>query len=189
MSPDFTKHFHRTFWKSRREELARGVRLHSGQICETIAASSEFKKAKQVALYTARPWEIDLYSLWQQAPEKCFFPRSDGVSLAMQFYKIDSWSNLKPGYAGISEPSANAKAAAQSWGPADLILVPGVCFDRFGARVGSGLGFYDRFLSQTEAIFWGVCLQAQVSDSALAQEPTDVRMVALCSEEGLIRTV
>lgn len=30
----------------------------------------------------------------------------------------------------------------------DMVLVPGLCFDRLGHRVGYGKGFYDRFLSR-----------------------------------------
>lgn len=48
----------------------------------------------------------------------------------------------------------------------DLIMVPGVAFDRRGGRLGNGAGYYDRLLAQvredTELV--GVCYEAQLLD-------------------------
>lgn len=154
-----------------------------------IAATPEFRAARQVALYTARDWEIDTRPLWELAKDRCYFPVSDIKSVSMAFYRIDRWEDLRIGYGGIEEPPPTAGNKAEAWGKTDLILVPGTCFDEFGGRIGSGLGFYDRFLSTCPSIRWGVCLKEQVVETALAQDPTDVRMVALCTDEGLRRTV
>jgi 5-formyltetrahydrofolate cyclo-ligase len=69
----------------------------------------------------------------------------------------------------------------------DLVLVPGVAFDREGNRIGYGGGFYDRFLesvpSDTGTI--GVCFEDQVLDEPLPVESHDVAVDRVVTEEGM----
>ena len=46
---------------------------------------------------------------------------------------------------GIREPAGDAAIEPSE---IDAVLVPGLCFDRQGHRVGYGKGYYDKFLSQ-----------------------------------------
>ncbi|MCF0205812.1 MAG: 5-formyltetrahydrofolate cyclo-ligase, partial [Bacteroidales bacterium] len=58
----------------------------------------------------------------------------------------------------------------------DLIIVPGVAFDRNGNRLGRGRGYYDRFLCKypkVEKI--GICFDFQLLEE-IPTEPTDIRM-------------
>lgn len=187
MAPVLTKAQVRTQFKARRDEFSRQSSKVSKAICDWIGAAPEFRAAGQVALFHGRPWEVDLRPLWEAHRQKCFYPRSAADSVELRFYKIEHWQDLQPGYAGIFEPPANPASLAAPWRPGDLVLVPGTTFDGQGGRVGSGKGFYDRFLAENPALFWGVCLSLQLADSALAQDPTDVRMVALCTERGIQR--
>lgn len=70
----------------------------------------------------------------------------------------------------------------------DAILVPGVAFDRGGARVGYGGGFYDRFLPRTRpgvpAIAIGFALQVV---EAVPEGRMDRRVDAIVTEDEVIR--
>ncbi len=136
-----------------------------------------------MAVYSAQPGEIDLSELWMARPDACVFPRVAAKD-RLAFRRISSLSELKPGFAGIAEPDDAAEPAGE-WTSSDLVLVPGLAFDMTGARVGSGAGFYDRFLSINPAVRWGVCWDRQIVDGTLAQESTDVRMRALFTESGI----
>lgn len=66
-------------------------------------------------------------------------------------------------------------------GTYDLIIVPGLAFDRTRQRLGYGQGYYDRFLSEhTEALKVGVCYPFQLVDQ-LPSEAHDIPMDQLIS--------
>lgn len=55
----------------------------------------------------------------------------------------------------------------------DMVLVPGIAFDRQGRRLGFGKGYYDRFLKNTNACRVGVAYSFQVSSEELPSEEWD----------------
>jgi 5-formyltetrahydrofolate cyclo-ligase len=81
---------------------------------------------------------------------------------------------------GAMEPAAGAVLAPEDL---DVVLVPGVAFDRRGMRVGYGGGFYDRLLPRTRrnAARIGICFAAQLVDSVPAG-PADVAVDAIVTE-------
>ena len=69
----------------------------------------------------------------------------------------------------------------------DLFLVPGVAFDHQCRRLGRGLGFYDKVLSQTNrALKIGVSWSVQVSSEPLPEEEHDIRMDACVNEKFIL---
>ena len=70
----------------------------------------------------------------------------------------------------------------------DLIVVPGMAFDREGFRLGMGAGYYDRFLARdgyAGVTRIGFAYALQVVDR-LPREAWDLPVHALCTEEGLV---
>ncbi len=102
----------------------------------------------------------------------------------MEFFPVRSLEELRPGFGGILEPPLTNPV--RDWGENDLFLVPGLAFDAFMARVGSGAGFYDRYLALLISRFYGVCWSSQLSKEPLDQDPNDVRMGAVITEKGAI---
>jgi 5-formyltetrahydrofolate cyclo-ligase len=51
----------------------------------------------------------------------------------------------------------------------DAVIVPGAAFDKKGNRIGSGMGYYDRFLPKTKTTCRkiGVCYEMQVVDELI----------------------
>ncbi len=70
----------------------------------------------------------------------------------------------------------------------DVFVVPGLLFDRTGRRLGRGGGHYDRLLARrrTGAVLVGVAYADRVVD-ALPEDPWDVRMHAVVSDEFVLR--
>jgi 5-formyltetrahydrofolate cyclo-ligase len=69
----------------------------------------------------------------------------------------------------------------------DVLLVPGLAFDRSGGRLGNGAGHYDRILSSArgDAIGIGIAPPARLVDS-VPVEAHDVRVDWLATEDGVI---
>ena len=67
------------------------------------------------------------------------------------------------------------------------MLVPGIAFDRRGARVGFGKGYYDRFLCRLPATtrVCGLAFSLQIVDH-VPDMPHDVRMQSLVTEQGVL---
>jgi 5-formyltetrahydrofolate cyclo-ligase len=73
-------------------------------------------------------------------------PRSheDGT---MSHYLLTKDTVLEENYWGISEPSSVGSLHSSVLN-IDLVLIPLLCFDKKGYRVGYGKGYYDRFLAE-----------------------------------------
>lgn len=71
---------------------------------------------------------------------------------------------------GISEPDEGCPLIPAQG--IDLALVPALCYDRRGFRLGMGGGYYDRWLERYSGPTVGLCRQALLQDT-LPTEPHD----------------
>lgn len=82
---------------------------------------------------------------------------------------------------GIPEPADGAEVAAKE--TLDLILVPAVCYDRKGYRLGQGGGYYDRYLADYRGKTVGFC-RARLLQERLPREEHDIPVGQILTEEG-----
>ena len=97
---------------------------------------------------------------------------------------IISFDNLIPsGKFGILEP---IEAMKIPWKKIDLVLVPGIVFDKNGHRIGYGLGFYDKFLKKVpKAIKIGLAFDFQIVDK-VPREEHDVPVDLVVTDKEVI---
>jgi len=69
----------------------------------------------------------------------------------------------------------------------DLVLVPALCYDRHGVRLGMGGGYYDRWLSGYHGSTVGLCREALLQDS-LPAEPHDHPVDCVITPSQVLRT-
>jgi 5-formyltetrahydrofolate cyclo-ligase len=157
------------------------------RICSHLAGHPKFNSAGTIGCFFPRPFEVDLIPLWTKQRDRFAFPRVLAAEKRLEFYQVLSMDQLTLGFAGLTEPDPKF-CDPISLSETDLILVPGLVFDAQGGRLGSGAGFYDRYLAAlpNSPSKWGVCFASQISKETLAQDETDVRMDAVCTELGFV---
>ena len=142
-----------------------------------------FRQASCVALYHAIPGEVQTAGFIEKWFDKksLFLPLVINDHLRLLPYKGNE--HLTPGVFGILEPTDIEATSPQS--DIDLIIVPGVAFDRQLNRMGRGKGYYDRLLSTLQAPKIGICFDFQLQDS-VPVEPFDKRMDMIITEKEVI---
>jgi len=104
-----------------------------------------FRRAQTVALYSPVHNEVSTLHLMRDAlagRRSVVMPQVAGDGLV--FRRIRSLDDLAPGRFGILEP--RPETAKVELAELELIVLPGVAFDRRGHRLGYGKGYYDRAL-------------------------------------------
>lgn len=169
---------------ARRKHLAAEICLsHSLRIQQRVIRLPAFRKAAAVALYSPILNEVFTEEIMHEAlrlGKTVAFPRVCGECL--DFVRVRSSSELAPGAFGVLEPTGSTTIPS---GDLDLVLVPGVAFDREGNRLGYGKGFYDRVLCGTgrPALTVGLCFEMQLVDR-LPIEDHDESLDLLVTEEN-----
>jgi 5-formyltetrahydrofolate cyclo-ligase len=146
----------------------------------------EFTDFRAFALFASMAGEPDTRPLFERivgSGRQAFLPRclDDG---GLEFVRVEDWSTLERGRFGILEPAESAAPVGAS--SIDLFLVPGLAFDRRGARLGRGGGYYDRSLPPG-CRTWGLAFESQWV-TLVPKEPHDRLVDGVLTEAGLTRT-
>jgi 5-formyltetrahydrofolate cyclo-ligase len=96
---------------------------------------------------------------------------------------VGKWKILEPPVDRWDEPGRVVRPEEL-----DVVMVPGVGFDRQGARMGNGQGYYDRLLEQVrlDCPLLAICYESQLFDS-LVVGPHDVFMDKVVTEAAVYR--
>ena len=169
--------------------LDRGQVEVGGQaILEKVLGLEAYRRAKLVHTYvSSKENEVDTRALictclkqGKRVAVPVVMPGTKTLAHAL----IDGLDQLVVGPWGLAQPDP----AAATWLPAeariDLVVVPGLAFDRRGYRIGWGGGYYDRFLAQVQAVKIGLCYDALVLD-CIPGEPHDVPVDMVVAETAI----
>ena len=178
----------------RKEMLQKRERHHSAgghvnclEIMDLFVRLPEFYSAKAVLLYAAKGSEVHTDGMIQSAlslGKKVALPLAKKETRSLEIYWISANSKLALGSYGILEPPALPENMAMP-GEIDLVVVPGVSFDRRGHRIGYGMGYYDSFLSGMKCPKIGLAYEMQIVPH-VPNEPHDVAVDRILTEKGII---
>jgi 5-formyltetrahydrofolate cyclo-ligase len=152
--------------------------LASATIISRLETLPLFQRAQVIQTYVALRHEVNTHDLIQSLLR-------NGKSVALpkvargndlDQYFIKDFSELQAGAFGIFEPRADSRRLATA-AQFDLVIVPGLAFDRSGQRLGAGKGYYDRFLAQVKAPKIALAFSFQVVEKipvAAHDQPVDM---------------
>ncbi len=153
----------------------------SQQICEKLINLPEYQTASVVMWYVDCRSEVrtrqNLTSILQ-SDKKIVAPyctQDEFSKPKLGLWLLQDMNELRPGKWDILEPP---KQRWQETGKQiqveqlDLIVVPGVGFDRQGGRLGNGAGYYDRLLAKVrkDALLVGIAFESQLLESITMDE-------------------
>ena len=119
------------------------------KIVDKFYESKYYKEAKNIFIYISYDSEIDTKEIINKAlidNKRVYVPRTEFKTRLMDAVEIASLDNLIESEYGILEPAMEEPHIEPD--ELDLIVVPGVAFDRNGGRMGYGAGFYDRYFKR-----------------------------------------
>lgn len=150
-----------------------------------IEASAVWQGARRVLLFVPLPDEVDVRPLLDSAlaaGKQVALPSFDGESGTYVAREVrDAARDLAPGRFGILEPGGWCRTVPLA--DLEVLLVPGLAFDRHGGRLGRGKGFYDRLLSMASGRKWGVAFEEQLGPP-VPREPHDQRLDGVFTASG-----
>jgi 5-formyltetrahydrofolate cyclo-ligase len=169
----------------------------AGALAAQVAEWPSYKNANVVACFSGTLEEIDTEPLLRRilADGKTLLmpyvlegetPGPDGKKArVMGMAKVaDLEKDMAEGAFGIQEP---VEAARNREAPEpDLALIPGLCFDSRGGRLGKGLGFYDRYLTGRRAMRAGLGFDVQITQKNLTLDAHDQLMDAVISDKRIL---
>lgn len=148
-----------------------------------------FKNALRVMFYASIDREVETWGMIEEALESgktVSLPRMGNKGMLQAFVVTKPSNQLTEDTNdyGISEPDPNI-CALQPMDTIDVVIVPGLAFDKSGRRLGRGKGYYDRFLSQLPArtVRIGLGFGCQVFPLLPFDDPHDETLHILLSED------
>lgn len=139
-------------------------------------------------LYSADENEVQTEAIWRAAVAQdraVYYPRATPDQAELEFVRRSADSPLVPGAFGILTPTGNELLVDLQ--ATDIVLTPGVGFDRWGHRLGRGRGYYDRAFGSALAGALRVALayECQIVP-CIPTDPRDEAVRYIITEKGII---
>jgi 5-formyltetrahydrofolate cyclo-ligase len=151
-----------------------------------LLRSGRLRRARCVAVYLAAGAELDTLPLIRalhRVRKRVLVPAIDPHRAGtMRLVPLEPGRPLRRRRYGIGEPIERRRIGAVR---VDVMVLPLRAFDRLGTRLGSGAGYYDRWLARAAARPYCVgYAHAMQEVPSIPREPHDQPLDAVCTERG-----
>ncbi|CAL1543694.1 unnamed protein product [Lymnaea stagnalis] len=125
-------------------------------IMNQVLSLEEFKKSQRISIYLSLKDEVNTLPILQymfSSGKQCFIPHFENQEMIMiKLESYEAYEHLPVANSwGIKQPLVfDQSLDAIHSGGLDLIFMPGLAFTKDGARLGRGMGYYDKYLQKCE---------------------------------------
>ena len=156
----------------------------SNDIKKKLFDLDSFRKSKSIMFFVSFGNEVNTHEMIKEAMGNKTIIVPKVLQHEIEPSMILDFDNIvQSGKFNIPEPIEIMRVAHKN---IDLVLVPGIAFDREGHRIGYGFGYYDKFLKKVpKAAKIGLCFDFQVVDQ-IPREEHDVPVDFIVTEERVI---
>lgn len=157
-------------------------------VAQNLLSLDEIKKADTVLCYISLDDEIctdEIVRVLLDSGKSVGAPYCVDNNGNMDFYYITDFDDLRIQSFGVREPVIEKCKKVTSFDNT-IIILPGLCFDSNGNRLGYGKGYYDRFLQIHSLISVGLCYNSLI----VKKVPTDMydkKADIIVTEKDIIR--
>lgn len=160
-------------------------------ITKKVIDLPEYRQAKTIAIYKSMHKEVSTDELIEYSlNNKKIVALPKVVFENLEFYKINSINDLliKSNF-GVEEPIEKIENFVNKK-DIDLVIVPGLCFDREGNRLGFGKGYYDRFLEDSNLKTLALCFSDQLlQEKQIPITENDISMQQIVTDKEVINLI
>lgn len=163
-------------------------KAYSQSIYHRLIGSKFYENSNTIMTFISFKDEVDTHRLIKNSlkiGKRVTVPITYPETKEIKPSEILSFDELEIGFYNILTPKKDYIRLIKPE-EIDLILVPGLAFDRRGYRVGYGGGYYDRFLEKYPNITTiGICFDLQIIEE-LPKEDFDIPVDFIITEKEFI---
>src|SRR3989338_1251735 len=178
-------------FEKRKSLSKREIDEKSAAIREKLFSLNRFKDAKNIMFYVSFNNEVNTIEMIKELlknkkenKKNIIVPYVEKNNPILQLSKLNSFDDLEPKTFGILEPKAD-KIRKLNIDDLDLVIVPGIVFDKNGHRIGYGHGYYDGFLKKIRAKKVGLAFELQLIEK-IPEEGHDVPVDFVITEKRIV---
>lgn len=191
------KIFRKDTFKKRSQLTEKNIEDYSKIIEDKLFLMDVYKRAKIIMCFISFSDEINTHDLIKAAINQgktVVVPITIPETKELKISELRDFSELEPGFYNILTPKKEYLRFIDP-NTIDLILTPGVVFDRNGYRIGYGGGYYDRFFSKLDKDIpkIGLSFDLQIVDKVPTDKydiPVDIilteKEIIYCTEKEIL---
>ncbi|MBS4535151.1 5-formyltetrahydrofolate cyclo-ligase [Clostridium sp. D2Q-14] len=151
--------------EERKELTKQDVCELSNDIVLNLISLPDFKRSEVIMVYLSFRNEVETFKLIRsmfgmgKTVVTSYTDKEKNILIPSKLKDLDK--SLEKNPYGYLEPKKEALDPVEPK-DIDLIIIPGLAFDKIGNRIGYGGGYYDKLLKQTKAIKVAVAYDFQI---------------------------
>lgn len=150
----------------------------SETVIKNLVKNPLFRKSNQIMLYWSLPDEVSTHQLIYELVGQKSIILPSIINNNIEPVGLQNFDDLIERKYHIKEPKKLIQHETL-----DLIIVPGLAFDKYNNRLGRGKGYYDHFLKQyTSVPKIGICFDFQLVET-VPTDKHDCAMTTVISEQ------